>query len=115
MKDIYQVIKKVRISEKATMLQETTGELVFEVDRDANKIEIKKAVEVAFGKKVASVRTANYDGKLKRQRRSDAGRTAHWKKLTLSLPTVKPLTSFKAPIRKESYHVPQVIQASYSL
>ena len=48
MKDIYQVIKKVRISEKATMLQETTGELVFEVDRDANKIEIKKAVEVAF-------------------------------------------------------------------
>ena len=36
MKDIYQVIKKVRISEKATMLQETTGELVFEVDRDAN-------------------------------------------------------------------------------
>lgn len=48
MKDIYQVIKKVRISEKATMLQETTGELVFEVDRDANKIEIKKAVESCF-------------------------------------------------------------------
>ena len=106
MKDIYQVIKKVRISEKATMLQETTGELVFEVDRDANKIEIKKAVEVAFGKKVASVRTANYDGKVA---------PLIGKKLTSSLPTVKPLTSFKAPIRKESYHVPQVIQASYSL
>ena len=72
MKDIYQVIKKVRISEKATMLQETTGELVFEVDRDANKIEIKKAVEVAFGK-------------IKRQRRSDAGRTAHWKKAYVKL------------------------------
>ena len=84
MKDIYQVIKKVRISEKATMLQETTGELVLEVDRDA-KIEIKKAVEVAFGKKVASVRTANYDGKLKRQRRADAGRTAHWKKAYIKL------------------------------
>ena len=109
MKDIYQVIKKVRISEKATMLQETTGELVFEVDRDANKIEIKKAVEVAFGKKVASVRTANYDGKLKQVA------PLIGKKLTSSLPTVKPLTSFKAPIRKESYHVPQVIQASYSL
>ena len=51
----------------------------------ANKIEIKKAVEVAFGKKVASVRTANYDGKLKRQRRSDAGRTAHWKKAYVKL------------------------------
>ena len=61
MKDIYQVIKKVRISEKATMLQETTGELVLEVDRDANKIEIKKAVEVAFGKKVGSV-TARFYG-----------------------------------------------------
>ena len=83
MKDIYQVIKKVRISEKATMLQETTGELVFEVDRDANKIEIKKAVEVAFGKKGAPVRTANYDGKIKR--RSDAGRTAHWKKAYVKL------------------------------
>ena len=86
MKDIYQVIKKVRISEKATMLQETTGELVLEVDRDANKIEIKKAVEVAFGKKVASVRTANYDGQLKRQRRADAGRTAHWKDAYIELP-----------------------------
>lgn len=41
MKDIYQVIKKVRISEKATMLQETTGELVLEVDRDANKSKSK--------------------------------------------------------------------------
>lgn len=98
MKDIYQVIKKVRISEKATMLQETTGELVLEVDRDANKIEIKKAVEVAFGKKVASVRTANYDGKLQAsapvlmQVAPLIG-----KKLTSSLPTVKPLTSFKAP------------------
>mgnify|MGYP001043812075 CR=1 FL=1 len=107
MKDIYQVIKKVRISEKATMLQETTGELVFEVDRDANKIEIKKAVEVAFGKKVASVRTASA---ALMQVAPLIG-----KKLTSSLPTVKPLTSFKAPIRKESYHVPQVIQASYSL
>lgn len=48
MKDIYQVIKKVRISEKATMLQETTGELVFEVDRDANKIEIKKGCRSCF-------------------------------------------------------------------
>ena len=91
MKDIYQVIKKVRISEKATMLQETTGELVLEVDRDANKIEIKKAVEVAFGKKVASVRTANYDAVLMQVA------PLIGKKLTSSLPTVKPLTSFKAP------------------
>ena len=96
MKDIYQVIKKVRISEKATMLQETTGELVFEVDRDANKIEIKKAVEVAFGKKVASVRTANYDGKLKRQGRTQ-GRTTGYKKAIVQLKKdSKPIAFFES-------------------
>ena len=79
------------------MLQETTGELVLEVDRDANKIEIKKAVEVAFGKKVASVRTANYDGKLKRQRRADAGRTAHWKKAYIKLANGETLDLVKSP------------------
>lgn len=85
MKDIYQIIKKVRISEKATMLHETTGEIVFEVDRDANKIEIQKAIEKAFDKKVASVRTANYDGKERRRRRADAGRAPHWKKAYVRL------------------------------
>lgn len=85
MKDIYQIIKKVRISEKASMLHETTGEIVFEVDRDANKIEIKKAIEKAFDKKVASVRTANYDGKERRRRRADAGRAPHWKKAYVRL------------------------------
>lgn len=85
MKDIYQIIKKVRISEKATMLHETTGEIVFEVDRDANKIEIQQAIEKAFDKKVASVRTANYDGKERRRRRADAGRAPHWKKAYVRL------------------------------
>ena len=85
MKDIHQVIRKVRISEKATMLKEKQNQVVLVVARDANKIEIKQAVEKAFGKKVVSVRTANYDGKLKRQRRADAGRTAHWKKAFISL------------------------------
>lgn len=85
MKDIYQIIKKVRISEKATVLHETTGEIVFEVERDANKIEIKQAIERAFDKKVVSVRTANYDGKERRRRRADAGRTPHWKKAYVRL------------------------------
>lgn len=85
MKDIYQTIKKVRISEKATVLHEKTGEIVFEVDRKANKIEIKQAIELAFDKKVASVRTANYDGKERRKRRADAGRAPHWKKAYVRL------------------------------
>ncbi len=85
MKDIYQVIKNVRLSEKATLLQETNNEVVLEVDRKANKLEIKQAVEQLFGKTVLAVRTANYAGKQRRQRRADAGRTNHWKKAVVRL------------------------------
>ena len=84
-KDIYSVLDKVIISEKATLLNELNNEIVFKVAKDANKLEIKQAVEKFLGKKVAAVRTANYNGKLKRQRRSDAGRTAHWKKAIVRL------------------------------
>lgn len=85
MKDIYQVIKNVRLSEKATMLQETNNEVTLEVDRQANKLDIKRAVESLLGKKVAAVRTLNYVGKTKRRRRADEGRTAHWKKAVVRL------------------------------
>jgi large subunit ribosomal protein L23 len=85
MKDIYQVIDTVLISEKATLLQEENNEYVFKVDRDANKLEIKRAIEQLFGKKVADVRTMNCSGKQKRKRRADAGRTAHWKKAIVRL------------------------------
>ena len=84
-KDIYTVIDKVIISEKATLLNELNNEVVFKVAKDANKLEIKRAVETLLGKKVERVRTANYFGKAKRQRRSDAGRTAHWKKAIVRL------------------------------
>lgn len=85
MKDIYQVIKKVRLSEKASLLQEQNNEVVFEVDRFANKLEIKQAVETIFDKKVVKVRTANYDGKVRRKRRSDEGRAASYKKAIVRL------------------------------
>jgi len=85
MKDIYQVIRNVHLSEKAALLQEKNNEIVLEVDRRANKLEIKRAVEQLFGKKVEDVRTCNYSGKKKRRRRADAGRTAHWKKAIVRL------------------------------
>jgi len=85
MKDLYQVVKTVRLTEKATLLSELNNEYVFEVDRRANKIQIRAAIEEIFGKKVVAVRTANYFGKKKRQRRPDAGRTAHWKKAIVRL------------------------------
>lgn len=85
MKDIYQVIDTVRLSEKATLLQEQNNEVVLKVAQKANKLEIKRAVEQLFGVKVEAVRTCNYDGKQKRQRRADAGRTANWKKAIVRL------------------------------
>ncbi|MEZ0386266.1 MAG: 50S ribosomal protein L23 [Verrucomicrobium sp.] len=85
MKDLYQVIKTIRLSEKATVLGETLNEYVFNVDPRANKIEIKQAVEKIFGKTVVGVRTMNYDGKKKRERRADFGRTNHWKKAVVRL------------------------------
>ncbi len=85
MKDIHQVIKNVRLSEKAALLQETNNEITLEVARKANKYEIKDAVEKLLGKSVTAVRTANYVGKKRRQRRADAGRTSHWKKAIVRL------------------------------
>ena len=80
MKDIFQVIDTIQLSEKATLLSETNNEYVFKVNPDANKLEIKYAVEKLFGKKVEAVRTANYQGKKTRERRADFGRTKSWKK-----------------------------------
>lgn len=85
MKDIYQVIDTVLISEKATLLQETNNEYVLKVSQDANKLEIRRAVEQLFGKKVEAVRTLNVSGKKKRDRRADAGRAANWKKAIVRL------------------------------
>lgn len=85
MKDLSQVIKTIRLSEKATLLGEKLNEYVFVVDRKSNKIEIKKAIEQMFGKKVNDVRTLNMDGKLRRKRTADAGRAPHWKKAIVRL------------------------------
>ncbi len=85
MKDLFQVIDTIQLSEKASLLSELENTYVFKVDRRANKLEIREAVEKLFGKKVVSVRTANYAGKKKRERRSDFGRTKHWKKAFVQL------------------------------
>ena len=85
MKDLYKVVRKVRLTEKASLLGELNNEYVLECEPKANKLEIKQAVEQLFGKKVLSVNTCNYAGKAKRQRRADAGRTANWKKAIVRL------------------------------
>jgi large subunit ribosomal protein L23 len=85
MKDPQSVIKTLRLSEKATLLGDKNNEYVFVVDTKANKLDIKHAVERHFGKTVIGVRTANFAGKARRERRADYGRTNHWKKAIVRL------------------------------
>lgn len=76
---ITEVIRRPLVTEKTTVMREDGRTLVFEVARDANKLDVKRAVEKLFGPKVALVRTANAHGKQKRQGQF-VGRRSDWKK-----------------------------------
>jgi large subunit ribosomal protein L23 len=79
-----QVIRRPLVTEKSTMLREDTNVIAFEVDPNANKIEVKKAVEELFKVKVAEVRLFNVRGKMKRMGRW-AGRRRDWRKAYVRL------------------------------
>ena len=83
MKSAYDIIKKPVLTEKSYD-QFASKTYTFEVDKTANKIEIKKAVEEAFGVEVESVHTINSDGKMRRQGNSQ-GRTPSSKKAYVKL------------------------------
>jgi large subunit ribosomal protein L23 len=84
MKDARSVVRKALITEKGTGLRERRGQYLFEVARDANKIDIRRAVEVIFGVKVKSVQTMQMRGKTKRQGRW-VGKRSDWKKAVVTL------------------------------
>jgi large subunit ribosomal protein L23 len=85
MKVIYDVIKEPYMTEKSNLLQETENTVAFKVAQEANKIEIRQAVEQLFKVKVASVRTVKMRGKQKRIGTRPAGRTSDWKKAYIKL------------------------------
>ena len=87
------VIKRPLITEKTTGIREDGQTLVFEVARDANKIDIKRAVEQLLGTKVESVRTSLAHGKMKRQGKY-IGRRADWKKAYVKLREGEKLPEF---------------------
>ncbi len=62
----YEIVKKPLITEKSTIQKETHNQLTFEVDRKANKVEIRRAVEKVFNVRVVDVRTMQMKGKVKR-------------------------------------------------
>lgn len=85
MNEVHDHIQTVILTEKATLLSEKLNKYVFRVNPSANKIQIKRAIEVLFKKKVVDVNTANHAGKKKRERRADFGRRPNWKKAVVTL------------------------------
>lgn len=84
MRTSYDVVIRPIISEQS-MEQTDLKKYVFEVARDAGKIEIKRAIEEVFNVKVAKVNTLIVKGKPKRVGRHPQGRTAAWKKAIVRL------------------------------
>jgi large subunit ribosomal protein L23 len=66
---VQEIIRRPLITEKSTAQREERNVVAFEVARDANKIQVKRAVEAQFKVKVAEVRIANVHGKVRRQGR----------------------------------------------
>ena len=77
--DLYDIIRLPRITEKGTRLKEKSNVLTFEVRTDANKVQVRKAIEGIFKVKVLDVTTVNMPGKRKRMGQRE-GRRSDWKK-----------------------------------
>ncbi len=79
------VIKKILLTEKGTRLSEEQNQYLFRVAKEANKVEIKKAVEALFNVRVMAVNTMRRKGKKKRARTAQYGTTASWKRAVVTL------------------------------
>ena len=98
MKTAYDIIKRPIITEQS-MSFTADKRYTFEVAKDANKIEIAKAVEEAFGVKVAKVNTLRMMGKMKRMGAQPAGRRPSWKKAMVTLTAdSKPIELFEGMV-----------------
>ena len=90
----YDIVVRPIITEKSTLLKDAGNQYIFEVQRDANKIEIKKAVEKLFKVKVVSVNVSNMEGKKKRLGRFE-GKKSDWKKAVVKLSPKDKITIFE--------------------
>jgi large subunit ribosomal protein L23 len=80
----YEIIKGPVITEKGAIQKEANNQLTFEVDRKANRVEIRHAVEKVFNVRVQRVRTMQIKGKVKRVGRT-LGKRRDWKKAIVTL------------------------------
>jgi large subunit ribosomal protein L23 len=79
-----EIIKRPLITEKTSIQKEMNNQLTFEVDRRANRIEIKRAIETVFNVRVSDVKTIQVRGKVK-QRGRIIGKRRDWKKAIVKL------------------------------
>ena len=84
MANVYDIIIRPIITERS-MADVANKKYVFEVAKDAGKVEVKNAVETAFGVKVTKVNTINVNGKAKRLGAGRLGKTRSWKKAYVQL------------------------------
>lgn len=84
MKNVYDIVTSPLITEKGTMVNAAGNQVLFRVRRDANKDEIRRAIESLFKVRVEKVRTMNYLGKTRRVGRN-VGRRPDWKKAYVTL------------------------------
>lgn len=103
---VWDVLKSPVVTEKSVLLKEDSTDaedrnegqvLTFRVDRKADKIEIRKAVEEIFSVKVAKVRTVHYEGKMKKRGRYE-GRRPNWKKAYVTLKKGEPTVDYAEAI-----------------
>ena len=87
------VIRRPLITEKTTVIRDEDRTIVFQVAIDANKIDIRRAVEKLLSTKVQSVRTSLAHGKMKRQGKF-VGRRSDWKKAYVKLREGEKLPDF---------------------
>ena len=80
----YDIIKRPVITEKTSIQKEDANQVTFEVDRRANRIEIRRAIEKIFNVRVADVRTMQVKGKVKTRGRI-VGKRRDWKKAIVKL------------------------------
>lgn len=84
MHDMYKIIRRPVVTEKGSALKAESNQVIFDVAKWANKLEIRQAVESIFSVTVKDVRTMNYRGKVKRVGRN-IGRQSNWKKAVVTL------------------------------
>jgi len=80
----YDIIIRPLITEKTSIQKEDFNQVSFEVDRRANRVEIRRAIEKIFNVRVADVRTMQIKGKVK-QRGRIVGKRRDWKKAIVKL------------------------------